>query len=411
MIEINLEASNVNTQFQQALRRFNMSQDEAERFKTDKLMAEYVKTLQGLPPSREFIIFQRGLLVQREERQAQEIAAGMRGEPEWMELPNGTIVDRNARVTNPKFRPIMVTIEKSPQKKLRSVAVKPIMANTRKRAGAYPPEEEGKTSPNGERTPTRPTMAEAELTRKGDGSKGAIPKRQNEPNMASKRPRTKAERKEICLPGQGTTPTERALLNSPLPTIEEMLASMEGETVESPEQEAKVNPIQDARYDKVRLYPEDMKAEAWNLFFARWMNMTDDVELGIRVPQPVKWVLKQLIQSESGIDLVARNSSQAYRIKEIVDHYGQANYGQKDGMERNIQIPVEVEGEEVQLLIDEARNRNIYTLDGKICDSTALSQRREDVPEATEDISYLELDVSAEIDEPAMRSTPEPMDI
>jgi hypothetical protein len=231
--------------------------------------------------------------------------------------------------------------------------------------------------------------------------------------MASKRPRTKAERKEICpvmnIPGHEDTLTERALLNSPLPTIEEMLASMEEDTAGLPGRNEE-SPIQDARYDKVRLYPEDMRAEAWNLFFARWMNMTDDAELGIRVPQPVKWVLKQLTQTEGGIDLVARNSSQAYKVKEIVDYYGEANYGQKDWVERSIQIPMEVEGEEVQILANETRNSRIYTLVGKVCDSTALSQRKEDVPEATEDISYLELDVSAEIDEPTMRSTPEPMD-
>ena len=146
------------------------------------------------------------------------------------------------------------------------------------------------------------------------------------------------------------------------------------------------------------------------MFFSRWLNVTDDEDIGIKVPEPVKFLMKHLTQDQHGIDLVAFNKAQAYKLTEIVNYFGHARYGQPGWRDGNITLPTDPEGEELERLILQIKKDRVFELDGRICDPAVLSQKAEDVPQPTNDIEYLQLEDVLDLGQPLMASTPEPME-
>jgi hypothetical protein len=166
--------------------------------------------------------------------------------------------------------------------------------------------------------------------------------------------------------------------------------------------------IQEARGERVRLYPRSLNKGAWDGFYSRWLELVDDPEVGIRIPEAVQYVKKRLQHNTQGVDLVARDRREAFLLADLMNYYGDARYGMNGWTDREDWVyPQYPEDDEIERLIQEVKADRVFELDGRICDPSVLAWEAVAATEAeisntmpgTETIDF-------ELGEPRNTSTP-----
>jgi hypothetical protein len=408
----NMRLSSVNSQYMRALRQLCITEEEAQQYGTQKLMQEIVNLNNGVLFGLEFIAYLHRLATENEDTRARMMAGPTeRDEDDGLYKPaTGTHIDCSDHpyglpaTTSTSWVDMVLDHEnRATQPSHTEVTRGEVIASDQ----------------------NQPIMASPESEeRRVNPSTGAIPKQQtssarSRPIMADGRSRS-----SIDMASRAITPRRPALradrhyyklaCELPAPTPQELIAAAEENLANSPENHpenrcVKYRPveIQDARHERVRIYPRSVNRGAWDGFFSRWLEMVDDPELGIRIPQAVQYVQNRLQRNAQGIDLVARDRKEAFLLADLINYYGDARYGREGWTDREDWVypryPVD---EEIEKMVQEIRADRVFELDGRICDPAVLAWERVAATEAELSNTEETEAIAVELGEPVNTSTP-----